>query len=262
MGASASHQGNLQEVIDRLRGLSDELPEAVAGLREDTLTPLALASDLDELERWLDVQSIAAEGMDRRTQAAYLIGGLAWSVAIWMATFELTGNRPIRRVGVRQERYWYRYADGTSHEYVRYPIAIEVGEGAANHRETLEEMFAPLIAAVMVTSGLSPGAQWRLVADNVANAFLWAGKGIGDKARGMQMGAALVAEGRLYNGKTGYLEITAGERSDHFLTRGGCCRYYLTKEGEGEYCTSCVLRKREDQIARYTDYLASLQTLE
>jgi hypothetical protein len=262
MDASLSHGGSLQEVIDHLRSLSDELPEAVAGLREDTLTPPALASDLDELERWLDVQAIAADGMDRRTQAAYMIGGLAWSVAIWMAAFELTGHKPIRRVGLRQERYWYRYDDGTSHEYVRYPIAIEVGDGPANHRETLEEMFAPLIAATMVTSGLSPGAQWRLVADNVANAFLWAGKGVGVKERGMELGATLVAEGRLYNGKTGYLEVTAGERSDHFLTRGGCCRYYLTKEGEGEYCTSCVLRKREDQIARYTDYLASLQTLE
>lgn len=254
MDASVN-SGGLQGVIDQLRSRSDELPEAVAGLREDMLTPLALANDLDRLEDWLNTQGIAADGMDRRTQAAYLIGGLAWSVAIWMAAFELTGNKPIRRVAIRQERYWYRHED-FAHEYVRYPIAIEVGDGPANHRETIEEMFAPLIAALMVTSGLSPGAQWRQVADNVANAFLWGGKVAGHKERGMELGSAIVAEGRLHNGKTGYVEVTAGDKRDHFLVRGGCCRYYLTKDGQGDYCTSCVLRGRDDQIARYTAYLA------
>jgi hypothetical protein len=251
------NSAGLQAVIDRLRGLSDDLPEAVAGLREDMLTPLALASDIGRLENWLDVQGIANDGMDRRTQAAYLIGGIAWSVAIWMAALELSGNAPIRRVGIRQERYWYDYEDGSRHEYVRYPIAIEVDDGPAEHRQTLEELFAPLVAALMVTSGLSPGAQWRQIADNVANAFLWGGKVAGLKQRGMELGAGIVAEGRLHNGKTGYIEVTAGDKSDHFLVRGGCCRYYLTTDAQGVYCTSCVLRKREDQIARYTEYLAS-----
>jgi hypothetical protein len=253
--------GSLQGIIDDLRSRSDELPEAAAGLREGMLTPLALANDIGTLEAWLEAQGIAAEGMDNKTRAAYLIGGLAWSVCIWMAAFELTGQQPIRRVAFRQERYWYRHED-FAHEYVRYPISIETGEGPASHREIIEEMFAPLIAATMVTSGLSAGAQWRLVADNVASAFLYGGKAVGMAERGMELAQQIIAEGRLQNGKTGYVEIVAGAARDHFLVRGGCCRYYTTKGADGDYCTSCVLRKRDDQIARYTDYLASIQTAE
>ncbi len=261
MDASLTHAAGLQQVIDDLRAHSDELPAAQAGLREHMLTPAALAGDIGRLEAWLDTQAIAAEGMDRKTQAAYMIGGLAWSVCIWMAAFALTGHRPIRRVAFAQERYWW----GTSedgHEYVRYPISIEVGDGPARHRETIEQMFEPVIAATMVTSGLSAGAQWRIVADNVASAFLYGGKALGLGGRGMAMAEEIIAEGRLNNGKTGFVEISAGPACDWFLVRGGCCRYYTTPESAGEYCTSCVLRKREDQIARYTEYLASLQTLE
>jgi hypothetical protein len=191
-----------------------------------------------------------------------MIGGLAWSVCIWMTAFALTGNKPIRRVAFAQERYWWGEGTPDAHEYVRYPISIEVGDGPANHRETLEQIFEPIIAATMVTSGLSAGAQWRLVADNVASAFLYGGKSFGMAERAMEIAAPIIAEGRLNNGKTGFLEVTAGAACDWFLVRGGCCRYYTTKGAEADYCTSCVLRKRDDQIARYTEYLASLQTLE
>lgn len=252
--------GSLQGVIDELRKRSEELPEAFAGLREDMVTPDGLAADIGMLEAWLETQGIAADGMDDKTRAAYLIGGLAWSVCIWMAAFELSGQPgAIRRVGFRQERYWYHYDDGTSHEYVRYPISFEVDAGPANHRQTIEEMFAPIIAALMVTSGLSAGAQWRLVADNVASAFLYGGKALGMAERGMELSREIIAEGRLHNGKTDFVKIYAGPVHDWFLVRGGCCRYYTTKGAEGDYCTSCVLRKRDDQIARYTEYLASIQ---
>lgn len=252
--------GDLQGVIDALRTLNEELPEAHAGLREDMLTPDALAADIGLLEDWLDVQGIAAAGMDAKTRAAYLIGGLAWSACIWMAAIELTGKTlPIRRIAFRQERYWYHYEDGSKHEYTRYPISFEIGHGPANHRQTIEEMFAPIIAALMVTSGLSAGAQWRLVADSVASAFLYGGKALGMAERGMEIANDILTEGRLNNGKTGFVEVTAGKARDHFLVRGGCCRYYTTAEEGAGYCTSCVLRKRDDQISRYTDYLASQQ---
>ena len=259
MDASLKPPAGLQQLIDYLRARSGDLPVAFAGLLEHMLTPAALAGDIDRLEAWLDRQGIAAEGMDRKTQAAYMIGGLAWTVSIWMAAFALTGSRPIRRVAFAQERYWWGPPD-TGHEYVHYPIGIEVGDGPANHRETIEEIFAPIIAAMMVTTGLSPGAQWRIVADNVALTLLHAGKTFGRAHDGQALAEEIIAEGRLANGKTGFVEITAGSACESFVVRGGCCRYYTT--AGGEYCTSCVLRKREDQIARYTDYLASMQTLE
>ncbi|RYE10945.1 MAG: (2Fe-2S)-binding protein [Hyphomicrobiales bacterium] len=252
--------GSLQAVIDELRARNGNLPAAQAGLTPDMLTPDELAADIGRLEAWLDVQGLDANGMDQKTRAAYMIGGLAYAACSWMAALELTGKAPpIRRVGFAQERYTYRFADGTERDYVRYPICFEVGEGPAAHRTTLEQMFAPIIAALMVTSGLSAGAQWRLVADNVASAFLYAGKGFGQPERGMEVARDIIAEGRLDNGKTGFIEVQAGDAAEHFLVRGGCCRYYTTSDAQGEYCTSCVLRKRDDQIARYTRYLADTQ---
>lgn len=258
MDATLTPAGGLQQIIDDLRQRSGDLTPALAGLREDMLTPAALASDIPRLEVWLATEGIAADGMDSKTRAAYMIGGLAWSLCIWMAAFAFTGNKPIRRVAFAQERYWWAEGTPDAHEYVRHPIGIEVGDGPPNYRETIEQIFEPIIAATMVTSGLSAGAQWRLVADNVASAFLYGGKSLGMPERGMELAAPIIAEGRLNNGKTGFLEVKAGDACDWFLVRGGCCRYYTTSGGD--YCTSCVLRKRDDQVARYTDYLASLQS--
>lgn len=257
MDATLTSPGDLQRVIDSLKEHSADLTPAVARLREDMLTPAAFAADIERIESWLEVQGIAADGMDGKTRAAYLIGGMAWSVATWMAAFAFTSNKPIRKVAFAQERYWWAEGTPHAHEYVRYPIGIEVGDGEPNYRQTIEQIFEPIIAATMVTSGFSAGAQWRLVADNVASAFLYGGKAFGMAERGMEIATAILAEGRLNNGKTGFIEVRAGDACDWFLVRGGCCRFYTTTGGD--YCTSCVLRKREEQVARYTDYLASLQ---
>ncbi|MEO7223018.1 MAG: hypothetical protein ABIY37_11135 [Devosia sp.] len=254
--------GSLQQIIDQIRSHSADLPAALAGLREDMVTPASFAADIPRIESWLDTQSIAAEGMDRRAAAAYMVGGMAWSVCIWTAAFELTGNKPIRCVAIGQERYWWGTAED-GHEYVRYPISIEVGDGPVDYRQTIEQIFEPIVAATMLASGLSAGALWRLVADNVANGFLWAGKPLGQVERAIEIANSILAEGRLNNGKTGFLKVTAGDACDWFLVRGGCCRYYTTGGAtRDDYCTSCVMRNRDDQIARYTDYLASMQSLE
>ena len=260
MSASLA-SGGLQQVIDQIRSHGEDLPAALAGLRGDMVTPAAFAADIPRIEAWLETQCIAAEGMDKKAAAAYMVGGMAWSVCIWMAAFELTGNKPIRRVAIGQERYWWGAPEG-GHEYVRYPISVEVGEGAANHRETLEQIFEPIVASTMLASGLSSGALWRLVADNVASGFLWAGKPLGQVERAMQIANDILArEGRLNNGKTGFVKVTAGDACDWFLVRGGCCRYFTTAGvSRDDYCTSCVMRQRDDQIARYTEYLASMQT--
>jgi hypothetical protein len=250
--------GSLQQIIDRIRTHSDDLPMALAGLREDMVTPAAFAADIPRIESWLATQCVAAEGMDKKTAAAYMVGGMAWSVCIWMAALELTGNTPIRRVAIGQERYWWgTQEDG--HEYVRYPISIEVGDGPVTTRETIEQIFEPIVASTMLASGLSAGALWRLVADNVASGYLWAGKPFGQVERAMDIANGILAEGRLNNGKTGFLKVRSGDAEDWFLVRGGCCRYFTTKGmSRDDYCTSCVMRTRDDQIARYTDYLASL----
>lgn len=226
------------------------------------LTPQAFAADIPRIDQWLATQSIAASGMDRKAAAAYMIGGMAWSVCIWMAAFELTGQKPIRRVAFEQERYWWGSREA-GHEYVRYPISIETGDGPPAHRETIERIFEPIVAATMLASGLSAGALWRLVADNIASGFLWAGKPLGQVERAMAIASAIMVEGRIHNSKTGFLEVRTGSARDWYLVRGGCCRYYTTDGvGREDYCTSCVMRDRDDQVARYTRYLASQNAAE
>ena len=260
---NASPAPGLQEIIEGLRARSENLPPALAGLREDMVTPAAFAADIPRIEAWLDTQCIAAPGMDRKAAAAYMVGGMAWSVCIWIAALHLTGNKPIRRVAFAQERYWWGEGTPEAHEYVRYPISLETGEGEPDFRATIERIFEPIVAATMLASGLSAGALWRLVADNVANGFLWAGKPLGDVERAVGIATGILGDGRLNNGKTGFVRVTSGEACDWFLVRGGCCRYYTTAGMSREdYCTSCVMRDRADQVARYTDYLASLQSLD
>lgn len=246
----------LQEIIDALMARHSDTPRAVAGLPEGMLTPLALANDLDTLALWLDQQGIADDGMDVRTRAAYLIGGIAWSISWWMALLDLNGHPPLRRVAIEQERYWW-HGRGISHEYVRYPLGIEIGTGAgpADQRRMLEDLFAPLIAATMVTSGLNEGAQWRIVSDSVARAYLDVGKQLGAVPRAMAAATDILAEGPLANGQTGFVEVTAGEVREWFVTRGGCCRYYTVTGGD--YCTACVRRTPDDQMDRWRRYLAA-----
>ena len=259
MDASLSGLG-LQQIIDRLLAKGgEEMPHATAGIGADELTPLGLANDIDRLEAWLDTQGIAALDMDKRTRAAYMIGGIAWSVCVWIAAFELTGQPALHRVGIRQERYWW-HGESESREYVRYPIAIETEPGPADSRKTIEDLFAPLIAATMVTSGLSSGAQWRLVSDSVAQAFQHVGEQLGMAAQAREIATAILSEGRLNNGKTSFVEIPLARSTHWYVSRGGCCRYYTTRGGE--YCSSCVLRKRDEQIQRYRDYFESIQTSE
>ncbi len=240
-----------QHAIDAVMARLDDMPAATAGVGDDMVAPAALAEDLDRLAAWLETQGIAEEDMDARTRAAYMLGGISWSVACWVAASLMTELPPLRSVAVRQERYWYRY-EAFEHEYVRYPLGLEVAEGPFDARTAIEEMFAPLIAATMVTSGLSSGAQWRLVADSVAQGFLHVGKQLGEAERAMELAADILREGRLHNGKTAFVPIDLPAKREWFVSRGGCCRYYTTRGGE--YCSSCVLRKREDQEGRYRDY--------
>jgi hypothetical protein len=245
----------LQQSIETVLARAPEMPAATAGLRPGMVAPMALADDLDRLASWLDVQAIAAEDMDARTRAAYMIGGISWSVACWVAAFTLLDLPLPGGLAVSQERYWW--GEGAdAHEYVRYPVGLIDGKAPTDARALFETMFAPLIAATMVTAGLSPGAQWRLVADSVAQGFLHVGKGLDAVPRAMALADAILAEGRLNNGKTAFAPIELPARREWFVSRGGCCRYYTTRGGE--YCSSCVLRKREDQEARYRAYFLSV----
>jgi len=247
---------SLQHSIEIVVARVPEMPAAMVDLRAGMVTPAALAADLDRLAAWLETQAIAEEDMDARTRAAYMIGGMSWSVACWVAALTLLELPLPGGIALCQERHQWRDDDDVPHEYVRYPVGLIDGPAPADTRALFETLFAPLIAATMVTAGLSPGAQWRLVADSVAQGFLHVGTELGDAARAMALAEAILAAGRLDNGRTAFVPIDLPARREWFVSRGGCCRYYTTRGGE--YCSSCVLRKRDDQEARYRAYFLSV----
>src|SRR5690606_17333342 len=66
-----------QQRIDAVMARVGDMPAAVAGMDDGMVTPAALAADLDLLAAWLETQGIAAEQMDARTRAAYMLGGIS-----------------------------------------------------------------------------------------------------------------------------------------------------------------------------------------
>jgi hypothetical protein len=133
-----------------------------------------------------------------------------------------------------QENGWLRYRAAAN----TAPADVPVGA-------LVETVMAPLVPRIKEATRLSDAAQWRLVADNVASAFLYVGKHLGREAQGAELGLAIVRDPtwRFFNGHTGYYDVDG----QCFLKRGGCCRYYTSDAGS--YCATCILRPPEQHIA-------------
>jgi hypothetical protein len=104
-----------------------------------------------------------------------------------------------------------------------------------------------------------------LAGDGLSGALLEQGKSLGQVPQAMALGRAILGDKttKLHSRQTEYVEIilpdetaTAPPRArDWFRLRGGCCRYFTSDDGD--YCTTCVMRDRNDQVARLKDYLAA-----
>ncbi|WP_127560676.1 (2Fe-2S)-binding protein [Saccharospirillum alexandrii] len=130
-------------------------------------------------------------------------------------------------------------------------------------RQQIEHLFQPLIDRLYQTHRLSKAAQWRLVADALAVAFLNIGRQSGVEEHAREEALALIKQrgSPLFNRQTGFFEITLkDERSpenvlakQHFRARGGCCRYYTSDAAT--YCSTCVLLPKEERDERLGNYL-------
>jgi FhuF 2Fe-2S C-terminal domain len=120
-----------------------------------------------------------------------------------------------------------------------------------------------VIIALATMTGLGPAAQWRLVGDGLSGALLEQGKALGQVPGAIALAREIlsVKGTKLWAKQGDFVEIvlpgpdvTGPARArDWFRLRGGCCRFYTT-EG-GDYCSTCVLRDRDDQISRLRTYL-------
>jgi hypothetical protein len=210
----------------------------------------ALSGDrFDVAEAYFDAAAIYEPGIDRRGQGAYFIGSVSYYYAFALAWSVLHGR------GVpafTADHLVMQLREGID---LRYRVlAAPAGDGAVG--ALVETALSPLVARIREATRLSEPAQWRLVADGVAGAFIAIGQHLGKLEEARAAGLALVRdpEWRFFNGHTDYYDV----EGKCFLKRGGCCRYYTADAGS--YCATCLLRPPEQHIdeirRRYIDTAA------
>lgn len=227
-------------------------------------------------------QSAHYRTAERRTCGSFFIGDYAWympaaAIASYLAERRVPDLAPSNMALRYRTCTWEE--DGQTGESERLDVRFLNGRFAALPndpaaddpdalvlpdldalrtwlRTRLEAHLAPLIDSVCTHTGLGKRAQWNLVADACAALFLYAGKALGDPARGQSEGLAFVkADGSpLHNPDTGYITLEWAGHCETFRTRGGCCRSYTRPDSDK--CTTCVLRPAEERHQRLRDYLA------
>lgn len=219
-------------------------------------TTIAQLSDgrFDIAESYFTAWQELYPGLDRRGGAAYLIGGLSYSLTGLMVALRLqNGGVPdLSRAAIKLEGRALRYR-------IPEDAALQASD-ALDIARRLEAVLAPLVVRLKAETRLAPAAQWRCAADSFASAFLYTGRYLGAETRMRDEAAAIINHPCLAmaNPQTGYRDVSiqcADGRAvtQAFLKRGGCCRYY-TADG-GEYCTTCVLRPEDEQVARLEKYM-------
>lgn len=220
----------------------------------------------DMVERLLDYQNCFAAGMDDRVRGAHLISfyshhlGIA-AAAVYLQT-GLVPNLHPDRLAFRFEPVAQHgrgtpsdtYPPGISRLHFRFRSFARGDDWVAAFHGGFVESFNPAIGLLQGRTGLSPVAQWRLVGDGIAGAFLEVGAALGEEDRAMAAALAIInrAGSPVFSETARYAKIGAVcdgipvERI--FRLRSGCCLYYRT-EG-GDFCDVCVLLDDETQKSR------------
>lgn len=230
--------------------------------------------DCGPLEGWVPLSRLSADrfdiaesyfagwqefypGFDRRGGAAFLIGGVAYALTSLMVALRLAngGVPDLSRIAVA--------LDGREVKY-RIPedVTLEAADPLSMARR-LEATLEPIVARLKGETRLGPAALWRCAADSFASAFLYTGRALGAEARMRDEALGVINHPclQMANPQTGYRDVSihcadGRDVTQAFLKRGGCCRYYTADNAE--YCTTCVLRRESEQIARLETYMHEL----
>jgi Ferric iron reductase FhuF-like transporter/FhuF 2Fe-2S C-terminal domain len=220
----------------------------------------------DMIDGLLDYQNRFATGMDDRTRGAHLISFYSHHLSIAAGFVYLrTGLVP----DLHPDRLAIRFEPCPRREYAlsaqtgstdarrlhfRFERCLRGNDRASLFHDLFVESVIPVIDVLQARTGLSPVAQWRLVADGIAGAFLEVGAALGDEERATTAALAIInREGApLSSDAVRYTKIRAvcgGVPIERiFRLRSGCCLYYRT-EG-GDFCDVCVLLDDETQKSR------------
>lgn len=271
----SSASGSLPEWVRLLSDRMDDL-FASCGPAEAGWTSLAdLTAGAPALADFHAAQTLGSAGLDKRGQAAYLVGSLCYRLSRVVAAIHLACSAVPRldpnRLFFRIERYRWEH-EGESGESNRLLLRLapdtalatgDAGDRLAIFARDIEAVIAPFIERQVRETALGHAAQFRLGADSIASGFQYSGRALDCEPRAREDALAVIrSEGSKFrNPQTHFAEIALCDPahpeivliSETFRMRGGCCRYY-TAEG-GEYCSTCVLRKPEDREDILRNYL-------
>lgn len=213
---------------------------------------------------------------DQRVVSAFFLGEYAWYLSAAAITAYLAEQRvpdlAPENVGLRyttftwedhgetgqSERFDVRFLSGRfaalpTDAVAHHADALVLPDSVALRewlRVRLEQHLTPLIEVLAARARLGKRAQWNLVADACAAAFLHAGEHLNVEERGCREGLAFVKNpgSPLRNPGTGYVTLARDGHRRTFRTRGGCCLFYRVEPGNN--CSTCVLRSVEDRNQR------------
>lgn len=249
----------MEDAVVRLAREREELGlEVVPRLAVRSLAETVANAD-GKLEAWLRMTASIAEGVDARTAAAYLISIFVWRFDEILATLYLGGAALPHLKADDIQVGMFVGGNGESRDIqFRFhvpPVAGGNGLDQKTFERTLVDIHRPLVVALHQRTGLSQGALWRLVADGISGGFLAYGKRTDRTEQAMETARNILGTPPFRNAQWTFIKAEAPQaRSEWFRLRGGCCRLYLT--AGADYCTTCVLRRREDQIARLQRFIA------
>lgn len=254
-------------------------PYLAGGVGRDTardpagwVTPAELCrEDGATLDRMLAAIGAHSKTVERRVQAAFLIGGYAWyvlapvlgayllerrvpslghdDVSVWLSPGDAPGCLALRtgRFSVLAE------APAADTRYVRV-VPDETALRDMLHDEIVDHM-SPIVGAVRARIPLSARAQWLEVADRVGSALHLVGRSIGEEERGIHEAESLVHRpgSPLDSPRSRFVTYEhLGQRRTVKL-RGACClSYRIAAQG---YCMTCPLIGEEERGERVRAWL-------
>ena len=266
----------LAAALGRLPVPTDEWEGRVTlGLPPGAVTLADLGAGGAPLAQLVAAKRSQVRGGDDKLGCAYLTGELGWQLGhllggLWLTGWHVAEINPAAIALTLRPVTWQDGDDSGTAQVLDLhldPIGLTPGPDLPQHlAQAMVTVHQDVIAALLRSTGLAQAAQWRLVGDGLSGALLQQGKALGQLPQAIALGRAILGDKatKLHSRQTDFVEIilpgetpTAPPRArDWFRLRGGCCRYYTSDAAD--YCSTCVLRNRDDQIGRLVAYVAEI----
>lgn len=120
-------------------------------------------------------------------------------------------------------------------------------------REQIVMHLEPMVDAISARSPFGKPGMWALAADYCASAFTWVAGVMGDEAKGAAEARLFAAARSRLSLKRDFIVVEESGLTYHLLDRTACCLYYKCENGE--FCSSCPHRPREERVGLIKDWL-------